>query len=108
MVEPKSAGLVNDVTTVGSSVFDPLKGNNTVTVKTQVNLVQLSAVQSGGNLVFSWPVGASGYTLQSSLTINPAAWGPVGLPVNVVNGQYTVSVPLGSGPEFFRLVGPAP
>ncbi len=108
MVEPKTAGLINNLTTVGSSVFDPLKGNNTANVKTQVNFVQLVAAHSGSNLVFSWPVGAGTYTLQSSPTINPSAWTAVATPVVIVNGQNTVTVPLAGGPEFFRLIGPAP
>ena len=106
-VDPKVPGLVNDTVHVSSDVFDPLKGNNTATEKTQVELVQLNAVSSGSNLKFSWPVAASGYVLQTSPTLNPATWTTVGSG-SAQGGQYVVTVPPTGGPAFFRLVGPPP
>ena len=109
-VEPKVAGLANDIVNVSSSVFDPLKGNNTANVKTLVEFVQLNVVNAGGNLTFSWPAGANGYVLQTTTSLSPPNWTtvPNGNGMPIVNGQYTVAVPLTAGPAFFRLSAPAP
>jgi len=78
-----------------------------VTNFTFVSLVPLSVQKSGGNVVLSWPVGVGGYQLESNTAINsPATWTIVPTPAVIVGSQNTVTVPIGSGPAFYRLVNP--
>lgn len=58
-----------------------------------------------GVLILSWSADSTGFTLQSSPTLaDPNSWTPVSSPVSVVNGQYTVTVPISSALQFFRLL----
>jgi hypothetical protein len=62
----------------------------------------LSITTSGNNVMLSW--GPIPGVLQSTSSLTPAQWLPVaGTPVLGSNG-YTLSLPLGNGPMFFRLV----
>jgi hypothetical protein len=64
----------------------------------------LQAKVSGTNIVLSWPSSATGYVLQSSTKIGPgAAWTPVTTAPTSSNGVNTVTIPIGSGAQFFRL-----
>ncbi|MGH8023018.1 MAG: hypothetical protein ACRED1_05530 [Limisphaerales bacterium] len=58
-----------------------------------------------GVLILSWHADSTGFTLQSSPTLaDPTSWTPVSSPVSVVDGQYTVTVPISSALQFFRLL----
>jgi uncharacterized repeat protein (TIGR01451 family) len=108
VVAPSVPGLITNIVGVGSSVLNPLQSDNFASVKTQVIQVQLGMSLSGNTLSISWPNAASGYTLQSSPSLTPAVWSNVpGSPVNS-GGQYVISLSLSAGPQFFRLIGPAP
>jgi hypothetical protein len=64
---------------------------------------QLNISASAGNAVITWM--DDGFTLQTTGSLNPPNWQPVGQsPVNV-NGQYqvTMPLPLGTAKAFFRL-----
>lgn len=67
--------------------------------------VSLSIRRSGNNLVLSWPVSAAPFTLQATSTLSPPAWADVQPPptIIVVDGQNTVTLPIGPGNRFFRL-----
>jgi hypothetical protein len=103
------ATLTND-TTVGSIVTDPLKGNNTVSVKTIVEFPQVDFAVVGNNLVISWPAGATAYSLDRTFSLTPPIiWTPVTTPAPLTVGdQKTITLPIGSGSEFFRLRAAAP
>jgi hypothetical protein len=61
----------------------------------------ISIAVSGGNAIVSWPPIPG--TLQSTTTLVPTNWQPVpGAPTLGPTG-YSLIVPLGSGPRFFRL-----
>ncbi len=64
----------------------------------------LSAVQSSGNLVLSWPVAAAGFVLKSSSSLT-GPWIPATVMQTIVGNVWQVSVPVsGSGSaQFFRL-----
>lgn len=65
------------------------------------SLLQINV--SGGNAILSWPP-IRGATLESTTTLVPTNWQPVpGTPALAPNG-YSLTVPLGPGPRFFRLV----
>jgi len=58
---------------------------------------------SGGNVVITWPPIPG--TLQFTLSLSPTNWQPVGIMPSLVNGVYTVSVPISPNSDsFFRLV----
>lgn len=103
-VHPSVAGEFTNSATAGSVVFDPLKGNNTAAVKSLVEQPVLSAVVQGSNLVLSWPAAATGFNLESTTSLTPpVVWTPVTVPPVTVNGQKTVTIPIGGGNRLFRL-----
>ena len=91
-------------------VIDPLKFNNKATIKTAVNAVPLSLSYNGGNLVISWPAGTGNYTLESATNLaTPAAWTAMtNLAIAQIAGQNTVSLPIGTARQFFRLRASVP
>lgn len=66
----------------------------------------LSIAFSSTNAVLSWPVVAANLQLQSSTNLAETNWTAVGAPA-VTNGSViSVTTPLGSASQFFRLSGP--
>ena len=66
---------------------------------------QLSISSSAGNVVLSWPAAQAAYQLQSTASLAPSSWTSVtNLPVQNGSAQ-TVTLPVGSGTRFFRLIG---
>ena len=107
VVQPTIGGvLLSNSFGVGSSVPDPLKGNNTATVKTVVQFVPLNISHSGNSLTFSWPVSVGSYGVQSATNLAPpVTWTAVTNIAVVANGTNTVTVPVSTGTKFFRLSG---
>jgi hypothetical protein len=69
----------------------------------------LSAVESNGNVVLSWPLAPTGFELQSTTDITPpAVWTTVNAPVSVDTNanRNVVVVPENGGNQFFRLQRP--
>jgi hypothetical protein len=66
----------------------------------------LSAAESGGNVVVSWPTAIGGYSLQQSSNIISTNWTTVPGPFNVVSNQYQNVVTSPTSNQFFRLVAP--
>jgi hypothetical protein len=64
---------------------------------------EISVSVSGNNVIISWPVAASGFTLEQSGTLNPATWQAV--PQTANNNGTTMSVVLTApaGTMFYRL-----
>ncbi len=59
---------------------------------------------TGGAITLSWPETATGYTLKASPALGAAAnWQTVATAPAINNGKYEVSVPAGSGTQFFQL-----
>jgi len=65
----------------------------------------ITASKSGSNLVISWPAADGSFTLQSSLTPAPAGFSNVvpQPPIVPAGSLNTMTVPIGSGNQFFRL-----
>jgi hypothetical protein len=80
----------------------------TITDFAFVPLTTLSVQVSGANVVLTWPVQPAGYVLQSKSPITAATWQDVGAPVVQGNGLNQVTLPLGTGSEFYRLAITAP
>lgn len=65
---------------------------------------QLSIVQTGTNVVVSWPASFSGFVLQSNAALSqPGAWASVSQPVILTNGANSAVVPIESSAQFYRL-----
>ena len=67
----------------------------------------LTVTPAGANVLISWPAVPGGsYTLQSSPSLAPASWTPVGGSPVFSNGLDTMTVPISGGTQFFRLSSP--
>ena len=60
------------------------------------------APQSANTALLSWPLDASDYGLQSTMTLAPAQWAPVATSSTVVGGEITVTQSM-AGTRFYRL-----
>src|SRR5206468_9196430 len=57
----------------------------------------MSLTQSGSKLVISWPTNIAGFVFEGATSLTPViSWSPVSSTPVIVNGQYTVSVTVGS------------
>jgi hypothetical protein len=66
----------------------------------------LSISSSSGNIALSWPVVQATFQLQSTTNLAAASWANVSTPP-VQNGvTLTVTLPVGTGTQYFRLFGP--
>ena len=105
-VQPTTAGTITDTASCYSSVVDPLKANNSASVKTIVQpLPIMTIVRVSGGLAISWPTDAGNYVLESTTDLRPpVVWTLVTDGVlSFVGGQMTVVVPIGPGNRYFRL-----
>jgi uncharacterized repeat protein (TIGR01451 family) len=110
IVQPLFPGTVLNSFDVGSTVPDPLKGDNFASVKTIVQnfAVPLSVTSSGGSLKFTWSTTSGiNFTLQSTTNLTPpVVWQNVnGSGPLITGGTETVTVPIAPGSQFFRLSG---
>ena len=70
-------------------------------------LITLTIVQSGTNVVITWPQTCRTYTLEGTSGLEPViSWSPVGAPVNVDGSNFTVTLPATDSKQFFRLRSP--
>ena len=110
IVRPNIAGTLTNDFAVISPVPEVTKANNFASVKTVVQSlqsIQLSVSRTGSSLQFSWPTtGSVTLNLQFATTLNPPNWQNVsGNPPLISGGVETVTIPIGSGTQFFRLSG---
>jgi uncharacterized repeat protein (TIGR01451 family) len=114
VVRPLIGGTIINSASCSSDVTDPLKGNNSASVKTIVlgpPVPLLGAVRGPGmTVVISWPASAGNYGLEFSTNLAPpVVWTPLTSPAFItVNGTNSVTVPIGNGSRFYRplLQGP--
>jgi hypothetical protein len=67
--------------------------------------LQITAISSN-RMRLTWPVSASGYTLQQTSNLSPASWATVTNAVSVVDAHHQVTVPSQGTTTCFRLVLP--
>ena len=115
VAQPSAAGTITDSASCFSTVVDPLKANNSASVKTivQSGLVPpltLTISLAGSEVIIAWPVNPGNFILESAANIHaPVSWSPVSnAQPAVVGGQNTVTVPIGGSGQFFRLHGTTP
>ena len=65
---------------------------------------RLTLVRSGSNVILSWPSSATGFSLQFTTNLNPAAWTSVAQTAVLSGTQYQVPVPAALQKQFFRLI----
>lgn len=65
---------------------------------------RMSIRRVGGDLVISWPSSFPDYELESSASLAPAAWTPVGTPPVLIGFDLIVTNALGSFDTFYRLI----
>jgi uncharacterized repeat protein (TIGR01451 family) len=101
--------LTNNAT-CSSSVTDPLKANNSASVKTVVEGISLAVSHNGDTVTISWPADAANYILESADTLQqPINWTVVTTPPSqLAGGQRTITVGTTNSSRFFRLRAPSP
>ncbi len=107
MTAPATGGVLIYNATVRTTTSDLNAGNNQRSASTTVvdpsPLPLLKGVRQGGQFVVTWPGTASNIVLVSAPTVSSATWSTVpGSPV-ISNGVSTVTLPLGSASQFYRL-----
>jgi hypothetical protein len=76
-----------------------------LTYKITVQPVALSIAAQGATLVLSWPQTATSYLVESTSAPSSPTWSGVSAPVQAVNGNFQVTIPISAGSQFFRLRG---
>jgi hypothetical protein len=93
--------VVSAVNTIGES------GNSSQVSATPHAPPNLRVTQSGGALNLSWPSWAGTFSAYVATNLTPpTVWLPVTNAVGSNNGQFSVTLPIGSGVQFFRLSSP--
>jgi hypothetical protein len=105
MLAPLAAGnhTIHFVGIVGPASGPYLDLDLTYLVAVQPAALSISV--QGAMLVLSWPHTAISYLAESTSTLSAPNWSPVSAPVQAVNGNFQVMVPISSGRQFFRLRG---
>ncbi len=100
-------GQITDSASVGSTILDPLKVNNSASIKTIVQPVLLSISRSGATVTISWPASALGYVLEGSSSLSPQAWSQITVPPpTVIGDQKVVTLGASNSARYFRLHSP--
>ncbi|MHB1308708.1 MAG: hypothetical protein ACYC23_16635 [Limisphaerales bacterium] len=66
--------------------------------------VGLAIATAGTDVKLSWPTTATGFVLQGTPSLDTPQWGVVNATAEVVDGQNVVTVPIGTGTQYFRLM----
>jgi hypothetical protein len=67
---------------------------------------QLSISSASGNVFLSWPATEATFQLQSTVSLAPASWAAVSTSPVQNGNMLTVTLPVGAGTQYFRLIGP--
>jgi len=67
---------------------------------------QLSVSATPANVVLSWPAVQPTFQVESTASLSPPSWAAVTNSQAQNGSTLTVTVPLGAGPQYFRLIGP--
>ena len=90
-------------TLYGTTMFGGTNGTGTV-FSIALPPPQLAITPAGADVVLTWPVSATGFTLQSATNlISPVFWSTVSPGPVVVSGQNTVTNPISGTQQFYRL-----
>ncbi|HYA79130.1 MAG TPA: LamG-like jellyroll fold domain-containing protein, partial [Candidatus Nitrosopolaris sp.] len=67
---------------------------------------QLSISRRAGDVILSWPAAQATFQLQSATGLTPVSWTNVATNTVQNGSTLTVTLPVGPGTQFFRLIGP--
>lgn len=82
-------------------------GAFSATVPVPLPLPALTMGATTNSMTIGWPAWANDWGLWSATNLTaPVLWTPVTSPVSSNNGMFRVTVPIGSGDQFFRLSSP--
>ncbi|MEI6566241.1 MAG: DUF11 domain-containing protein, partial [Verrucomicrobiota bacterium] len=102
VVKPLAVGLISCSAVCSSSLVDPLKGNNSASVKSLVEPLTMTLGRSANGIVITWPAG--NFILESTPDLSSAVWTPVSAPQPAdANGGGSVTLPTTQESLFFRL-----
>jgi len=93
------------ISSVSALQGDPNTANNVANIITVIDPVATMSVQADtGARVISWPTGGgSGWTLETSQTMQPGSWVPIHPPVSIDGVYYKVVLGPTNDWQFFRL-----
>jgi len=102
------ANLLNGQTNLYRvSANNPCGGSaNSGSIAVFAALPSLSTLVNSDQFTLSWPGWANDWTLVSTTNSNPANWIPVATAPASNGGQFSVTIPLGSDSQYFRLASP--
>jgi uncharacterized repeat protein (TIGR03803 family) len=87
-----------------SSEGGSARSGTVFSISLAVGSPQLTIDSAGGGVVLRWPTNATGLGLQSTTNLASPVWTAVSpAPPVVVNGQYTITNPISSTQQFYRL-----
>jgi hypothetical protein len=107
-VRPTVWGILTNSAVCASPTPDPRKLNNSASIKTVVDTLQIGVLRVGDSLVMSWTEAAAGYELETATNVVQTVWAPVTNNIATVNGRNYVVLEIGDGSQFFRLKPPTP
>lgn len=101
---PDATLAVSSHTLYGTARAGGIFGNGTLfSISLGGSLPTLAFSTSQKSLVFTWPANASGVVLQSATNLASPVWTVVSTSPVIINGQNTVTNPISSTQQFFRL-----
>jgi len=97
--------FASSTVTFGGTTVTNRGGRDVFVAKLGVSIVTptLTAVVSNGLLVLSWPMAATGFTLESSPSLEPSSWAPFATDPQAAGTNYEVTLPTSDPQRFFRL-----
>jgi uncharacterized repeat protein (TIGR03803 family) len=101
---PSAALILSGNTLYGTAMGGGSSGNGTVFSLRLPPAPTLTIIPLAANVTLTWPSNAIGFALQSTTNLlSPAGWTSVSTQPVVVNGQNTVTNPISSTQQFYRL-----
>lgn len=81
----------------------PNAGENLLAECKPLTDVSLAIARSGNNVQLSWPA-AGNFQVQGTADLSNPQWAVINATVEVIEGQNVVTLPIGAGTQYFRLV----
>ena len=104
----EGGGPCGDLILAGDTLYGTTMGGGTNGTGTVFSLTlpppQLAITPAGADVVLTWPVSATGFTLQSATNlVPPVVWITNSPAPVIINGQNTVTNPVSGTQKFYRL-----
>jgi uncharacterized delta-60 repeat protein/uncharacterized repeat protein (TIGR01451 family) len=104
VVHPDVPGTLSNVAVCRSGVLDPAKGNNVKETKAIVEPIRLRVAYTRNSMVLSWSTEAGNLVLERATNMAyPVIWMPAEGTQQTTQDGASMTLPIGTGTEFFRL-----